>query len=81
MKLNLISFAICTSNPDCEDLQLLKIYSILPDHTAATEGYLRVIDDSGEDYLYPDDYFMVIEWSPVVGPRLLAVSESRLAVS
>lgn len=81
MKLNPTVFAICTSNPDCEDLQLLKVYRILPDRTATTEGYVRVIDDSGEDYLYPDDYFMVLELSPVVGQRLLAVSESRLAVS
>jgi hypothetical protein len=45
------------------------------------EGYLRVIDDSGEDYLYPDHYFMVIELPAVARQRLLAVSESHLAVS
>jgi hypothetical protein len=81
MKINSTVFAICTSNQDCEDLQLLKVYPILPDRNATAEGYVRVIDDSGEDYLYPDNYFMVIELPPVARQRLLAVSESHLTVS
>ena len=81
MKINSTAFAICTFNQDCKDLQLLKVYPLLPDRDATAEGYVRVIDDSGEDYLYPDNYFMVIELSPVVGQRLLAVSESRITVS
>jgi hypothetical protein len=81
MKINSTAFAICTSNQDCEDLQLLKVYPILPDRNATAEGYVRVIDDSGEDYLYPDNYFMVIELPPVARQRLLAVSESHLTVS
>jgi hypothetical protein len=41
-------------------LEKRKIYKILPDDKAAREGYLRVIDESGEDYLYPESYFILI---------------------
>lgn len=34
-----------------------KIYQVLPDDAAKKKGYLRVIDESGEDYLYPEPYF------------------------
>ncbi|MBA7673923.1 hypothetical protein ES703_82130 [subsurface metagenome] len=36
-----------------------KIYQILSDDTAAKEGYLRVVDESGQDYLYPESYFIL----------------------
>jgi hypothetical protein len=54
-------FALCVDNRDCEDLEKRKIYQVLPDEDAAKDGYLRVIDDSGEDYLYPESYFILIE--------------------
>lgn len=54
------SFAICIENKDCEDLEKRKIYQIIPDEEAEKEGYLRVIDESEEDYLYPQSYFIVI---------------------
>jgi hypothetical protein len=54
-------FAICLSNKDCDDLEKRKIYRIIPDQEAAMEGYLRVIDESGEDYLYPESYFVIVE--------------------
>jgi hypothetical protein len=53
-------FALCVENRDSEDLEKRKIYHILPDDEAETEGYLRVIDESGEDYLYPQSYFILI---------------------
>ena len=53
-------FALCIENKDCEDLEKRKIYQILPDDAAAKEGYLRVIDESGEDYLYPRSYFILV---------------------
>ena len=53
-------FALCIENKDCEDLEKRKIYRILPDDEATREGYLRVIDESGEDYLYPEPYFILI---------------------
>ncbi|HEV8717223.1 MAG TPA: hypothetical protein VGX03_30935 [Candidatus Binatia bacterium] len=42
-------------------LELHKVYRLLSDDEAAKDGDLRVIDESGEDYLYPADYFVVIE--------------------
>ncbi len=52
---------LCMENKDCEDLEKRKIYQVLPDDEAATEGYLRVIDESGTDYLYPESYFISIQ--------------------
>ena len=53
-------FALCVENKDCEDLEQRKIYQILADDEAEKEGYLRVVDESGEDYLYPRSYFVLI---------------------
>ena len=55
------SFALCIENKDCEDLEKRKIYLMLPDEGAEKEGYIRVIDESGEDYLYPQSYFIVVQ--------------------
>ncbi len=54
-------FAICLRNKGCEDLVVRKVYQVLPDERAEQEKYLRVIDESGEDYLYPASYFCLIE--------------------
>ncbi|MCR4321287.1 MAG: hypothetical protein NUV74_13245 [Candidatus Brocadiaceae bacterium] len=55
------TFAICIGNKDCEDLEIRKIYQVLPDDDAEKEGYIRVIDESGEDYLYPQSYFILVK--------------------
>ena len=54
-------FALCIENKDCEDLEKRKIYQVLPDDKAEKEGYLRIIDESGEDYLYPQSYFILVQ--------------------
>jgi hypothetical protein len=54
-------FAICLTNKGCEDLVVRKVYQLLPDELAEKVKYLRVIDESGEDYLYPSSYFFLIE--------------------
>jgi len=54
-------FALCIENKECEDLEKRKIYKVLPDDEAAKEGYLRIVDESGEDYLYPESYFILVE--------------------
>lgn len=46
-------FLVCVRNKGCDDLELRKFYQQLPDDAAAEEGYVRVVDESGEDYLYP----------------------------
>jgi hypothetical protein len=53
-------FALCIENKDCEDLVKRKIYQVIPDDESEKEGYLRIIDESGEDYLYPQSYFILV---------------------
>ena len=65
-------FVVCVRNEDCEDLELRKIYRVLPDEAAAEDGYIRVVDESGEDYLYPADYFLGIELSKDLEKALMA---------
>jgi hypothetical protein len=55
-------FVVCIKNEGYPaSLELRKIYQVIPDARAAEHEYIRVIDESGEDYLYPADYFVPIE--------------------
>jgi len=65
-------FAICIRNEGSDDLALRKVYRVLPDEGAQAEKLLRVVDDSGEDYLYPASYFVLVEFPQAVERRLLA---------
>lgn len=54
--------AICVNNEEYPaSLELHKVYRVLPDKEAEQDGDLRVIDESGEDYLYPAEYFVLVE--------------------
>ena len=64
-------FVLCVKNGDAEDLELRKLYEVLPDRKASQDGYLRVIDESGEDYLYPESYFAPLSLSPEAQEALL----------
>jgi len=55
-----MKFVLCVRNEDCDDLELRKVYRVLPDGKAAQDGYLRIVDESGEDYLYPESYFVSV---------------------
>lgn len=55
-----IRFAICVTDTE-PDLEIRKVYRVLPDEAAAKEEHFRVIDESGEDYLYPASYFIIIK--------------------
>ncbi|NQT53959.1 hypothetical protein HQ576_18035 [bacterium] len=55
------SFVLCVRNDECDDLDTRKVYRVLPDEGADQDGYLRVVDESGESYLYPASYFVAIE--------------------
>lgn len=54
-------FVVCLENRECSDLETRKVYQVVPDGEAEREGYLRVIDESGEDYLYPESYFVPVD--------------------
>jgi hypothetical protein len=79
-------FAICVENRGAEDLDVRKVYRVLPDKNAAATGYVRVIDESGEDYLYPADYFVFVElpqkakraWTVTRRPAKPRLSNKRL---
>jgi hypothetical protein len=67
------TFMLCIENKDCEDLERRKIYQVLPDSEASKEGYVRVIDESGEDYLYPESYFISIQLTKEAQDALHAI--------
>jgi hypothetical protein len=54
-------FVLCVRDDDCDDLERRKVYRVLADAKAEKDGYLRVIDESGDDYLYPASYFVRVE--------------------
>jgi hypothetical protein len=60
-----------------EDLEARKLYRILPDREAAREGYIRVVDESGEDYIYPSDPFVPVRLPAAVVRRLRGRVRSR----
>lgn len=69
-------FAVCIRNEGCEDLQLSKLYRLLPDEAADRSGFVRVVDDSGEDYLYPTDHFLPVDLPPAVEDALTALASA-----
>ena len=68
-------FAVCVNNTEYPaSLELHKIYRVIPDEDAAGEGDMRVIDESGEDYLYPAEWFVLVELPEAVEQSLLHVA-------
>jgi hypothetical protein len=64
-------FVVCVRNtgyPAC--LELRKIYQALPDPEAEARGLARVIDESGEDYLYPEKFFVSVDFPQAVESAL-----------
>ena len=78
-------FVICVENRGAEDLEVRKVYRALHDKHAAATGYVRVIDESGEDYLYPADYFVFVAlpqkakraWTATRSPTRLRSSSNK----
>ena len=64
-------FAVCISSDDPDLLTPRRIYQVLLDESAAKSNYIRVIDNEGEDYLYPADYLLFIELPRKVEQALL----------
>jgi hypothetical protein len=66
---------VCINNDGYSaSLELHKIYRVLPDRDAGAEGWVRLVDESGEDYLYPASRFAPIRVSAQVKKSLLHVS-------
>ena len=70
-------FAVCVRNEGYEaSLERNKIYSVLADEDAERDGDLRVVDESGEDYLFSADRFVAIEVPSAVKASLLKASQA-----
>lgn len=66
-----VRFAICIDGSE-PDLDLRKLYEVIPDESADQSGYLRIVDESGEDYLYPSSFFVMIELPAEAAKPLMA---------
>ena len=56
------SFVVCINNKGYPaSLEIRRLYQAIPDETAAKVRQVRVIDESGEDYLYPENYFAAVQ--------------------
>jgi hypothetical protein len=71
------SYVLCIDDGGYpESLEARKVYAALPDERAATNNYIRVIDETGEDYLYPAKYFVAIQVPPEAA-KILHASTKR----
>jgi hypothetical protein len=68
-------YVVCVKNRGYRaSLVLRRLYELVPDDDAAAHGLLRVIDESGEDYLYPAGYFVALE---LTRPAQRAIAAAR----
>ena len=71
-KASAVRFVLCVRNKDYQaSLELRKVYRLLRDDVATKHRQVRVIDESGEDYLYPERYFVPIKLPPVAEKAML----------
>jgi len=74
------SFAVCVKNDGYRaSLELRKLYETVKDPFAAANGLVRVVDESGEDYLYSSDYFVSVSLPKSVESRLRRISRRKPA--
>jgi hypothetical protein len=69
-------FMICVRNErHPASLELRKLYQVIPDQGALKRHLVRIIDESGEDYLYPEDYFVRVKLPQNVGRAVLRAAQ------
>ena len=73
-------YVICIRAEPGEDLEVRKVYRVLPDESAGSQGHIRVVDESGEDYLYPAEWFVPVAVSQEA-ERALAAAPGGLDTS
>jgi hypothetical protein len=75
MKTTKFQFALCLDNTDyAASLIPGKVYRMLADPRASADDLVRIVDESGEDYLYHKSLFVVVDFPKQVEKRLLAVT-------
>ena len=79
MKRQAKEFALCLDNAGNEaSLILGKVYRIVPDPRAAKDDLVRIIDESGEDYLFGRSQFAFVEFPQAVRRKILALQKASL---
>ncbi|HEU4596746.1 MAG TPA: hypothetical protein VFS10_16530 [Pyrinomonadaceae bacterium] len=69
--------AVCIDNTGYEmSLERRKVYPVLPDESAAQQDYVRVVDETGEDYLFPASRFVLISVTREVEEAVLAETQA-----
>ena len=77
MKRTTRKFAICVSNDGSEaSLILGKVYRVFPDVRAAKDGLVRVVDESGEDYLFDKEQFVLVSFPQAASKKILALQKA-----
>jgi len=72
-----IQFAVCLDNDGYKaSLEVVKLYQIIPDHEADAHGYIRIIDESGEDYAFAASRFHVLQLPVSVEKTLLSALQA-----
>ncbi len=67
-------FALCIDNTDYQaSLVLGKVYRIIPDPKAAREDLVRIVDESGEDYLFHKSHFVFVDFPKAVTKKILSL--------
>ena len=78
MDIRKIKFVVCVNNEGYEaSLELHKLYQVVPDKTVEEDGDIRIIDESGEDYIYPGSYFEKVTLKNDVKLSLLKINEDN----
>ncbi len=68
-------FVVCLDNKDYEaSLEKRKLYEVIPDPMALKHNQIRVIDESGDDYLFSKDIFLEVPLSEVIAEKLTKVA-------
>lgn len=73
--MNIIGFALCLVIDEESDFEPNKLYPILEPLKNDPEGHLRIVDESGEDYLYPEIYFQIVQVNEQARENLLRYFE------
>ena len=77
MKTPTKSFALCIDNTDYRaSLIPGKVYRLLPDPKAAKDDMVRIVDESGEDYLYHKRHFVFVDFPPAVRKKILSLGNA-----
>jgi hypothetical protein len=77
MKQPMKPFALCVDNTEYQaSLILGKIYRIIPDAKAAKDDLIRILDESGEDYLYHKSYFVFVDFPRAITKKILSLQRA-----